>query len=102
MGKYKQSKITPNSVKDSIQPSDFYAHELPGAQMKQREWSDGGLCPFHSDNAPGSFRLNLVTGAYKCFSCGAAGGDIIAFTMSLYGLSFIEALQKLAHEWGVY
>jgi len=88
-------------IKDRLWPLDFYSHELPGANLKRNGWNDGGLCPFHDDNKPGSFYVNIVTGAYKCFACGAAGGDIIAFTMSLYGLKFVEALQKLADDWGL-
>jgi DNA primase len=88
-------------IKQSLSPRDFYRHELPGASLKRPGWNDGGLCPFHSDNKSGSFRVNLITGAYKCFSCGAAGGDVIAFTISYYGLQFAEALAKLADDWGL-
>jgi len=88
-------------IKSSINPFDFYRHELPHARLKKHGWNDGGLCPFHSDNKPGSFRVNLETGAYKCFACGMAGGDIIAFIMALHGLQFVEALKKLSDEWGL-
>ena len=30
-------------------------------------------CPFHNDNTP-SFSMNIHTGAFICFSCGAKGG----------------------------
>ncbi|HAJ19879.1 MAG TPA: hypothetical protein DCL95_07445, partial [Rhodospirillaceae bacterium] len=40
-----------------------------------------GLCPFHADTRPGSFVVNKATGAFKCFSCGEQGGDIITFHM---------------------
>ncbi|MGZ8927055.1 MAG: CHC2 zinc finger domain-containing protein [Methylobacter sp.] len=88
-------------IKSSISPFDFYRHELPNAPLKKHGWNEGGLCPFHADNKPGSFRVNLATGAYKCFACGIAGGDVIAFTMAYYGLAFTEALKKLADEWGI-
>lgn len=93
--------FNPKAIKAQINPVDFYRHELPGVALKRVEWNDGGLCPFHQDNTPGSFRINLTTGAYKCFACGAVGGDILAFVMALYGLSFASALQKLADEWRV-
>lgn len=93
--------ITLNQIKASIQPVDFYRHELPEAQFKKHGWTDGGLCPFHSDNKIGSFRVNLITGAYKCFACEASGGDIIAFKMQMTGLSFTDALATLANEWGL-
>ena len=94
-------KLNVDYIKRSLSPFDFYSHELPDAPLKKHSWNDGGLCPFHSDNKPGSFRLNLATGAYKCFACGESGGDVIAFTMAVYGLQFVEALAKLADEWGL-
>jgi DNA primase len=94
-------KLNADYIKRSLTPFDFYRHELPGAPLKRPNWNDGGLCPFHADNNPGSFRVNLSTGAFKCFACGMAGGDIVAFIMALYGLQFIEALAKLADDWGI-
>jgi len=87
-------------IKSRINPLDFYGRELPTVKIKPGTWVDGGLCPFHDDHSRGSFKVNLVTGAYRCFSCGVSGGDIIDFARALYGLSFVEALKKLADEWG--
>ncbi len=94
-------KLNVDYIKRSINPFDFYSHELPGAPLKKHDWNDGGLCPFHADNSTGSFRVNLTTGAFKCFACGIAGSDVIAFIMALYGLQFAEALAKLADDWGL-
>ncbi len=94
-------KLNANFIKERLSPVDFYHYELPNAPLKRQGWNDGGLCCFHSDNKPGSFRVNLATGAYKCFSCGEAGGDIVAFVMALYGLQFVEAMAKLADDWGL-
>lgn len=96
-----KQNLNADYIKQALAPRDFYRHELPGAPLKKHGWNDGGLCPFHSDNKPGSFRVNLATGAYKCFACGAAGADVIAFAMALYGLQFVEALAKLADDWGL-
>jgi DNA primase len=95
-------KVTAEHVKNSIVPIDFYRHELPDAKLKRHGWNDGGLCPFHDDRKTGNFRVNLTTGAFKCFACGTYGGDIIAFTMKRYGLNFREALQTLSQTWGLY
>ena len=100
-GKAHTQKLTPDFIKNSLSPVDFYRHELPTAPLKKGGWNIGGLCVFHADNSPGSFRVNLTTGAYKCFSCGMAGGDVIAFVMALYSLDFVEALAKLADDWGL-
>ena len=95
------NKLDPLHIKQEISPLDFYTHELPDAVLIKDNWNDGGLCPFHNDGKPGSFYVNLETGTYNCFSCGAKGGDVIAFTMAIYELSFFEALVKLSEEWGV-
>ena len=94
-------KPRPNDIKNAVSPLDFYTSELPDVILKKYGWNDGGLCPFHADNSKGSFHVNTETGVYKCFSCGAHGGDIIAFTMALYQLQFVEALTQLSDNWGL-
>ena len=100
-GKAHSQKLNADYIKRSLSPFDFYKHELPNAPLKKHDWNNGGLCPFHVDNQAGSFRVNLTTGAFKCFACGMAGSDVIAFVMSLYNLEFIEALIKIADDWGL-
>ncbi len=95
-----RSKITAADIKAAINPVDFYHHELPDSKLKRHGWNDAGLCPFHPDNNAGSFKVNIETGAFKCFACNTSGGDIIAFTMALHGLEFKGALHKLANDWG--
>lgn len=74
-----------------------YRHELGiESSVGPSEWVIGGLCPFHSDRRVGSFRLNLHTGAFRCFACGARGGDVIAFVRLRHCLTFREAIQHLA------
>lgn len=89
-------------IKACVPPFEFYRSELPTMPPPGRhEWCDGGLCPFHDDNRAGSFKLNLRTGGFNCFSCQKKGGDIIAFTRLKHGLGFFDALHKIAREWGV-
>ncbi len=88
-------------IKKAISAFEFYSFELNGLKIRKDEWNDGGLCPFHDDKKAGSFYVNLTSGAYNCFSCNAKGGDVIAFTMNLYGLSFSEAINKLSQDWGL-
>lgn len=90
------------AVKSYLPPSDFYRAELPTMPPPRGDgWCDGGLCPFHSDKHSGSFRVNLTTGQFKCFSCGASGSDVIAFTQLRDGLSFPDAVNKLSEDWRV-
>ena len=88
-------------IKKSISPVDFYRHTLTGAKLKRAGWNNGGLCPFHNDTKPGSFYVNLTTGAFKCFSCGEGGGDIVAFTQKIDGLTFPDAMKKISSDWGL-
>jgi DNA primase len=58
-----------------------------------------GLCPFHNEKTP-SFTVNEDKGFYHCFGCGAHG-SIITFEMEANGLSFLEAVEKLAAKAGL-
>ena len=58
-----------------------------------------GLCPFHKEKTP-SFNVVEDKGFYHCFGCGAHG-TAIDFVMQLEGLSFGDALNRLAEITGV-
>ena len=49
-------------------------------------------CPFHNDRHP-SMKLN--EDYFYCFGCGAQG-DVIEFTSKLFGITALEAAQKLS------
>ncbi len=55
-----------------------------------------GLCPFHSEKTP-SFTVTPERQIYHCFGCGA-GGNAIRFISEVEGLSFGQAVRKLANE----
>ena len=58
-----------------------------------------GLCPFHNEKTP-SFSVVEDKGFYHCFGCGAHG-DVLSFVMQTEGLTFPEAVEKLAAEAGL-
>src|SRR5262249_39782698 len=58
-----------------------------------------GLSPFKSEKTP-SFTVNDRKGFYHCFSTGEHG-DIFTFLMKTEGVSFPEAVERLAQEAGV-
>lgn len=58
-----------------------------------------GLCPFHSEKTP-SFSVSPEKQMYYCFGCGS-GGHVIRFLMNIEGLSFPEAVRRLAEEAGI-
>lgn len=76
--------------------AEFYMQELPSVDVARHGWIDGGLCPFHEDKRSGSFKINLETGGFICFSCQTKGGDIVSFNMKRYDLTFREAICDLA------
>lgn len=58
-----------------------------------------GCCPFHAEKSP-SFKVENERQAYKCFGCGASG-DAFKWLIETEGLSFPEAVEKLAADAGV-
>jgi DNA primase len=96
-------RLSIHDLKAAIPPAEFFAAELPDMPPPRGAgWRDGGLCPFHEDHHRGSFRVNVDSGAFRCFACGARGGDVLAFLMMRDGLTFPEALRELADQWGLY
>lgn len=51
-------------------------------------------CAFHGGSD--SMRMNTQTGAFVCMaSCGARGGDVMAYHMAQHGMEFVEAAKAL-------
>jgi twinkle protein len=71
---------------------DFVKLKKDGADLS-------GLCPFHAEKTP-SFKVSPAKDMYKCFGCGKSG-DSIAFLMDHQNLSYIAAIEKLAHKYNV-
>jgi hypothetical protein len=68
--------------------SNYY--DAQGVTLKGKSaWRDA-ICPFHTDTKP-SLRVRLETGAFRCMVCGAHGGDVLAFHMQRYGMTFKAA-----------
>jgi len=76
--------------------------EVVGEYLQLRNAGGGslkGLCPFHDEKTP-SFNVTPARGLFYCFSC-AQGGDAIKFVQKIDGLSFVEAVERLAARAGV-
>lgn len=58
-----------------------------------------GLCPFHDEKTP-SFTVNAARRRFYCFGC-AAGGTVFQFLMKQEGLTFHEAVAKMAKAAGI-
>ena len=77
---------------DEIVSSYVTLRNAGGGSMK-------GLCPFHDEKSP-SFHVTPARGFYHCFGC-QEGGDAISFLMKIDGLSFTDAVERLADKCGV-
>lgn len=87
----KMASVSKEEVLEKLDLRAFYASELPSWRQSGREAS--ASCPFHEDRRP-SFSVNLETGLWRCHA-GCGGGDVFAFVMQRYGLTFPQALRKL-------
>lgn len=50
-------------------------------------------CDFHGGSD--SLRVQVASGAWCCMSCGAKGGDLLAYHMQRHGLEFVNACKDL-------
>ena len=75
---------------------DVVSAYLPLTKKGGNYW---GLCPFHHEKTP-SFSVNESKQIFHCFGCGKGGGTI-RFVMEMDGLSFPEAVRKLAGQEGL-
>ena len=84
-----RGKFSRKALPDAITYYEQQSIKLKGGG----QWRDA-ICPFHADTKP-SLRVNIERGAYRCFVCGAHGGDVLAFHQHKYGLNFVEACKQL-------
>ena len=79
------------TVKQSV--TTRQAAERYGLSVNQ---SGMARCPFHEDHNPSM----KVDDRFYCFGCHATG-DVIDFTARLFGISFKDAAEKLAGDFGI-
>ena len=74
------------------EPKGYY--EAQGLTFRERKgkWRTT-RCDFHGGSD--SMRVNVQTGAFACMSCGASGGDVLAYEMALTGADFVTAAKAL-------
>jgi DNA primase len=78
-------------IKARVRPSDVVGRHV---KLKRQGREFAGLSPFTNEKTP-SFFVNDEKGFYHCFSSGKHG-DAISFLMEVEGLTFPEAVEKLA------
>lgn len=78
---------------------DILARWLPEGRRDAAEWVARN--PTRNDRKPGSFRINMRTGKWADFATGAKGGDPISLCAYLFGLTQLEAAERLADMLGM-
>ena len=68
-------------------------------QLKKGVANFMGLCPFHGEKSP-SFSVSPSKQFYHCFGCGK-NGNAISFLMDHAGMTFVEAVNDLAQQYGL-
>jgi len=68
-------------------------------QLKKGGANFMGLCPFHGEKSP-SFSVSPSKQFFHCFGCGK-NGNAIGFLMDHAGMTFVEAVQDLAQQFGM-
>lgn len=92
-------RFGPNLLEEILRRTDIV--QLVGRRVKLTRKGNTlwGCCPFHAEKSP-SFKVENERRRYKCFGCGA-GGDAFRWLVETEGLSFPEAVERLAGEAGV-
>ena len=81
-----------DAVKQSV--TTRQVAEMYGLKVRRNNMAS---CPFHNDKTPSM----KVDKRFHCFGCGA-DGDVIDFVSRLYGISSLEAAQKIASDFGIF
>ena len=74
-------------------PEPIGYFEGQGLKLSKRGKWRTTECRFHDGSD--SMRINTATGAWVCMSCGAKGGDVLAYEMAANGVDFVTAAKAL-------
>ncbi len=91
--------IPQDFIDDLIARADIVEVVGRRVQLKKAGREFKACCPFHDEKTP-SFTVSPAKGFYHCFGCGAHG-TAIGFLMEHDHMSFVEAVESLAHTMGV-
>lgn len=73
--------------------------EVRIGQLKPSGTTLTACCPFHSEKSP-SFHVSESKNIWKCFGCGESG-DVITFVSKYDNISPLEAMRKIAKDYGI-
>jgi len=88
-------------VRERVSIADYAGKRLTFDKRKSRPAAGDywACCPFHTEKTS-SFHVLDQKGIFHCFGCGEKG-DVFTLAMKLEGLSFPEAVEKIADYAGV-
>ncbi len=86
-------------IQELVSRADIVEIVGRSVQLKKGGANYMGLCPFHSEKSP-SFSVSPSKQFYHCFGCGK-NGNVISFLIENNGMTFIEAVQDLAQQFGM-
>lgn len=93
------AKIPQTFIDDLLMRIDIVDLIDKRVPLKKTGANYSARCPFHQEKSP-SFSVSQRKQFYYCFGCGASG-NAIGFLMEHERLSFIEAVEYLAHAAGL-
>jgi len=91
--KTKKGRPNPDAIEKARRHSLANLCNRYGVTLRREGPRLRGHCPFHEDHEP-SFVV-YPDNRWYCFGCGA-NGDSINFVMRMEGITFVEALRRLA------
>ncbi|MDX2494126.1 MAG: DNA primase [Desulfuromusa sp.] len=92
-------QISDNKINEVREQTDIVELISQYVSLKRSGVNHMGLCPFHSEKSP-SFSVNAARQFFHCFGCGV-GGDVFSFLMKTEGLTFPDAVRRLAERLGI-
>jgi len=90
------NEVGRNAAYRYVNGSNIVTELLSDRQLKIKGYELSCCCPFHDEKKP-SFGINLYTGRYNCFSCGAKG-NIVTFVSEMLNISKAEAIEKIRED----
>ncbi len=91
--------IPPEKIDEIREKTDIIELVDSLIDLKKAGRNFKALCPFHHEKTP-SFVVSPEKQIYRCFGCGK-GGNVFGFLMEYEGISFVEAVKRLADKAGI-